>query len=314
MNTRHPPIADLKSWIALGALGLIWGVSFMAVTIAVTGFGPLTVAAGRIGLGAVILFILTRLLGLPLPKIIDRAGHTGWKIAVSALGLSALGLGVFSMAVPFFLLSWGQGYVASGFAGVTMAAGPIITMVLAHFLVQGEHITPAKFAGITLGFIGVIVLIGPGAFDSSGLAHEPLARLACIGAAASYAIGAIITRRAPKVEPISFASIATLFAAAIIVPTALLIEGLPKAPDTASIIAVIFLGVVPTAMANLLLVTIIRRAGPSFMSLVNYQVPIWSVLFGWAFLSEKLSSHVFLALGLILTSVAITQFVSQRTD
>lgn len=276
----------------------------MAVTIAGTGFGPLSIAAGRIALGAIILFALTRILRLPLPRLNGENGHKTF--------ISALGLGVFSMALPFFLLSWGQIYVASGFAGVTMAAGPLITLILAHFLVPGEGINIAKSIGIALGFIGVILLIGLDAFTSSGLGLEPLARLACVGAAASYAIGAIITRRAPKVEPISFATTATILATLIIVPAAYLIEGTPAAPNTNAILAVIFLGMIPTAMANLLLVSIIRRAGPSFMSLVNYQVPVWSVLFGWLFLSESLSPQIFIALALILAGVAITQSFGRK--
>ncbi len=300
-NAPHNPSANpsTKDWIQLLSLGLIWGASFMAVTIAGESIGPLSVAAGRIALGAVILFALTRYMGLPLAFSVGVTGRRVW--------LSALGLGFFSMALPFFLLSWGQLFVASGFAGVTMAAGPLLTMVLAHFLVTGERITLPKLIGIALGFCGVVLLIGIEAFDSSGLGQEPLARLACFGAAASYAVGAIVTKRAPKSEPVAFATTATILAALIILPVAMFIEGMPSGATLTSIGALVFLGVVPTAIANLLLVSTIRSAGPSFTSLVNYQVPVWSVIFGWLFLGEVLPSRVFVALGLILIGVAITQ-------
>lgn len=304
MNQIAPSQPDLKSWLGLMLLGLIWGASFMAVTIAGTGFGPLSIAAGRITLGALALFILSKTLRLPLPNL--RGGH-GKKVL-----LAALGLGMFSMVFPFFLLSWGQVYVSSGFAGVTMAAGPLLTLVLAHFLIPSEGITLPKSIGITLGFIGVVLLIGLDAFRSSGMGLEPLARIACVGAAACYAIGAIITRRAPSVEPISFATTATILAAIIILPAALIIEGVPANPNTNAILAVVFLGLVPTAIANLLLVAIIRRAGPSFMSLVNYQVPVWSLFFGWIFLKESISPNVFIALALILSGVAISQSFKRK--
>ncbi|HFQ14792.1 MAG TPA: DMT family transporter [Rhodobacteraceae bacterium] len=296
--------AGLKDWLSLVSLGLIWGASFMAVSIATTGLGPLSIAGGRIGLGALVLFGLARVMGLSLPGWSGPDGARIWT--------SALGLGFFSMVLPFFLLGWGQARVPSGFAGVTMAMSPLLTLVLAHFFVVGEPMTGRKTIGMLIGFAGVVVLIGGDVFASSGADGESLARLACAGAAASYAVGAIVTRRAPASDPIGFATIATLLAAAMIVPLALLVEGLPRAPGVAPVLAIVFLGLIPTALANLLLVAIIRSAGPSFVSLVNYQVPVWSVLFGWAFLGELLPARVFAALALILTGVAISQFNRRR--
>lgn len=308
MNMPQPHIPakpDLKDWLGLLALGLIWGSSFMVVSIATRYLGPLTIAAGRISLGAVTLLALSRILRIPLPRL---AGPNGWRIWAAALGL-----GFFSMALPFFLLSWGQARVASGFAGVSMAMSPLLTLVLAHFFVSGERMTGPKVVGISLGFLGVVLLIGFDAFNAAGYEGENLARLACAGAAASYAVGAVLTRRAPPVDPIAFASAATLLATAIILPLALAVEGLPRAPGLAAVLSILYLGLIPTALANLLLVAVIRSAGPSFISLVNYQVPLWSVLFGWAFLNESLPPRVFAALGLILTGVALSQLRLRRS-
>ncbi len=296
--------AGLINWLRIGVLGMIWGSSFMAVTIAIAGFGPITVAAARIAIGAVILLVLLRLMGLSLPSIKGTQGRKVW--------LAALGFGVLSMSLPFFLLSWGQLYVASGFAGVTMAAVPLLVLPLAHFLIPGEQLTPRKTLGFIIGFAGVTVLIGLDAFKSSGLGLEPLARMACFGAAACYAFGGIITKLAPKVDPFAFAAAATMLAAIIIVPAAIMLEGVPNEFPTKSLIAIIFLGVVPTAAANLLLVSVIRSAGPSFLSLVNYQVPIWSVIFGALFLSEVLPARTFVALGLIMLGLAVNQRWKRR--
>ncbi len=294
----------LTNWLRLIALGVIWGSSFMMVSIAIQDIGPLSVAAGRIVIGAVILLIINKLKGNSLPPFSGSDGRKIW--------LAALGFGFFSMALPFFLLSWGQQYVASGFAGVTMAAVPLLVLPLAHFMVPGERLTLPKGFGFLIGFSGVIVLIGLNAFNSLGTAFEPLARFACFGAAACYSIGTIITRLAPKVDPIAFAATATTLAALIIVPFAILVEGMPVTPSTLSIISILFLGIVPTAMANLLLVAIIRSAGPTFFSLVNYQVPIWSVIFGALFLSEALPSRTVFALALILAGVGISQWTTLR--
>ncbi len=291
--------AGLVNWLRLGVLGMIWGSSFMAVSVAIRDFGPITVAAGRITLGALILLTLLRAMGLSLPSIRGAQGRLVW--------LAALGFGSFSMALPFFLLGWGQRYVTSSFAGVTMAAVPLLVLPLAHFLLPGEQMNRRKVSGFAIGFAGVVVLIGWGAFSSSGLGLEPLARLACFAAAACYAIGSIITRLAPKVDPIMFAATATMLGASMILPAALLLEGVPRVAPGPSLWALLYLGVVPTAAANLLVVSVIRSAGASFMSLVNYQVPVWSVVFGAAFLSEALPGRMFVALALILTGLALSQ-------
>lgn len=298
-QTLKNPHATAQSWIMIAILGVIWGSSFMAVSVAIKGFGPLTVAAGRITIGAVSLFLLTRMLGIKLPELKTRDDRFVW--------LAALGFGFFSMAFPFFLLSWGQHYVSSGFAGVTMAAVPLLVLPLAHFLVPGDQMTLPKAAGFFIGFIGVIVLIGMAAFESNGTGLESLARMACLTASAGYAIGGIITRLAPKVDPIAFATGATILGATMILPVALTVEGIPGIPAINALLAVLYLGIVPTAIANLLLVAVIRSAGPSFLSLVNYQVPIWSVIFGAVFLSEALPTSTVYALALILCGVALSQ-------
>ncbi len=286
-------------WLRLLALSVIWGSSFMAVTIAVQGLAPLTVAAARIVIGAGALLLVLRLLDIPLPPRRGARGRRLWG--------AALAFGFFSMALPFFLLSWGQQHVASGFAGVSMAAVPLLVLPLAHFLVPGERMSAPRVAGFLTGFLGVVLLIGPDAFASLGTAREPLARLACLGAAASYALGAIVTRRAPEADPVAFATAATLLAAGLIAPVALLAGGIPPAPAPTALLAVLYLGLVPTALANLLLVALIRSAGAGFMSLVNYLVPLWAVVFGTLFLHEALPGRLFLAMGLILGGLALSR-------
>ncbi len=290
----------LANWMHVGILGMIWGSSFMATSVAITGLGPLSVAASRITIGAVLLVILSFVRGNGLPEFRVLNGVWVW--------VSALGMALFSMALPFFLLSWGQSYVASGFAGVCMAAIPLIILPMAYFLVPGELLNLRKVIGFCLGFIGVVVLIGFDAFQSLGAEMEVLARLACLMAAMCYAIGSIITRLSPKVEMISFAALATLLASIIITPIAFYIEGIPTNASIKSILAVVYLGIMPTAVANLLLVTVIRTAGPTFMSLTNYQVPLWAVLFGTVLLGEAVPSSLMLALILILVGVAMSQW------
>lgn len=288
---------NLRTWIKLLSLGVIWGASFMSVSLALRDFGPLTVAALRITLGALALLIVLRVSGIGLPDMRTPEGRKIW-------GFAAL-MGLFSNAMPFTLLSWGQNYVASGFAGVCMAVVPLFVLPLAHVLIPGERLTARRSISFLIGFVGVVILIGLDAFRLLGSDLEALARMACLGASLCYALGSITTRLCPGTNLLSLSAAALICGAVMIVPVALWQEGLPDAASPPSLTAILYLGLLPTALAQVLLVQVIRDAGPGFLSLVNYQVPIWSVLFGAVLLSEAVPPQLFISLGLILTGLLL---------
>ena len=287
-----PPTAG--NWIALIALGLIWGASFLGISIALEGFAPIWVAAGRIVIGAVTLSVIAAMMGVTLPR-----QPAVWGFAAA--------MGVFSNALPFFLLSWSQQYVTSGFAGISMAAIPLFVIGFAHFLVPGEALTRLKAGGFALGLLGVAVLIGPGVLARTGAALESVAMLGCIGAALSYSVGAIVTRRCPDVHPVGFGVLALWVASAIMLPASLISDGLPAWPEARAGLALLYLGLLPTGLATLLLVGIIRSAGPSFLSQVNYHVPVWSVLLGVVVLAEELPGRFLLALAIIIAGLMLSR-------
>lgn len=297
-----PPGA--ANWIKLLFLGLVWGSSFMGVSLALEGFGPMSIAAVRITLGAIALLSIIRMMGIALPDLRTHQGRIIW--------LCALGMGFFSNALPFTLLSWGQTYVASGFAGVCMAVVPLFVLPLSHLFVPGEHMTLRRTISFLIGFAGVVTLIGLKAFASAGTDFESMARLACLGAALCYAIGAIITRLCPSVNLLSLSAATLVCGAMMILPTALMQEGLPSLPETRPLLSVLYLGLVPTALAQVLLVQVARSAGPSFLSTVNYQVPVWSVMFGALLLNETLPPQLFAALALILGGLLLSRAPTRR--
>ena len=280
-----------NNWISIFLLGLIWGGTFMVVSIALEGYGPLTVAAARTGLGAIALTGLMAVMRAPMPSR-------------TAL-ISLIPIGILNTALPFALLSWGQQYVPSAFAGVSMAMLPLFVLPLAH-LFSDEPLSRNKTLGVVIGFLGALVLVGPGLL-TIGQGAEPLGQLACVAATLSYAISSVLTRRCPPVDPITLAAFTLIIGAVILTPAMLIVDGLPEWEGARSGLAILFLGFFPTALAALLRVLVIRSAGSVFMTLVNYQVPLWSVLFGWLILNEELPWRFFGALVLILFGLAVSQ-------
>lgn len=286
----------------VAALGLTWGGTFMVTEVALTGITPFWLAAWRIGFAAILMTVIWRALGgklfaaPPAPRTI---------VSVAAIG------GV-STAIPFMLLAWGQQYVTSGFAGVSMASVALIVLPLAHFFVPGERITWRRAMGFTIGFCGILILIGGQAFETSGAKLETAGRMACVSAACCYGISSVLMRRLPAVDPIGLSTVLLIIAAGLVTPIAWVVEGPPLKPDENTLIVIAFLGLIPTAGASILRVLVIRSAGPVFMSLTNYQVPVWSVVLGLVLLNEPVPPSLLWAMALILSGVGLSQYGALR--
>ena len=295
--TQSPNITP-ASWAMIVFLALSWGGAFPVIEVALEGITPFWLAAYRIGFATLLTVLIWGALGW---KLFERALTRGETVNLIAVGLM-------SSAVPFMLISWGQQFVTAGFTGVAMACVARIVLPLAHFLVPGERITTRKTLGFLIGFAGIVVLMGPDAFMTSGAGLELAGQLACLAAAGCYAVSSILIRRLPAVDPIGLSAILLVIGAVAVLPAALIDEGLPPKVDLPTMLALAFLGLVPTAAANLLRVVVIRSAGPVFMSLTNYQVPIWAVLLGVVFLGEPLHLSLLVATVLILIGVALSQW------
>ncbi|MEO0866232.1 MAG: DMT family transporter [Pseudomonadota bacterium] len=299
--TAEPQIT-WKSALMVATLGLTWGGTFLVTEIALTGITPFWLAAGRIGFAALLMTAIWAALG---GRLFTAAPAGGTWAAL-------LTIGAFSTAVPFMLLAWGQQYVTSGFAGVSMASVALIVLPLAHFLVPGERMTWRRVVGFLIGFVGVCVLIGGQAFEPSGAALEPAGRAACVAAASCYGVSSVLMRRLPSVDLIGLSTVILIIAAGIVVPLAWIVEGPPPLPDARTLGVIAFLGLIPTAAANMLRVLVIRGAGPVFMSLTNYQVPVWSVVLGAWLLDEPLPASLLGAMVLILSGVGLSQYGAFR--
>ena len=288
----------LINWLLLAILGFIWGTSFLGVSVALEGFGPFTIAAARIAIGAMLLTAVAFASGHGLPGRATATDRRVW--------LHCLGFALFTNAIPFTLLGWGQLRVPSGFAGISMAVVPLFVLPLAFFILR-EPLTVRRLAGFLLGFCGVVILIGPGALLSGDNDLVFWAKLACVGASLCYATGSMVTRTAPPVPLQSYSAAGLIISSCMIVPLALWVEGVPRVEWGVPLLAVLYLGVFPTAIATVMLVRVINSAGPTFMSLVNYQVPIWAVINGMLILDEDLPPSFLTALVLILSGLALSQ-------
>lgn len=287
---RHP----LNHWLMLASLVAMWGSSFLMTKIAVNSLAPAHVVSGRLLIAAVLLLVIALVLKRNMPK-----GLKAW----SYLALMAL----IGNALPFILITWGQQRVDSGLAGILMAVMPLATMVLAHFFVEGERMRRNRILGFLVGFVGIIVLVGPQALAQLGGSGEILlAQLAILAGALAYAVNTILARRRPKGDLWVTSGVVLTLAALMSLPLSVA-SPLPESWPVSAVVAVGLLGLIATATATVVYFRLIALAGPTFLSQINYLIPLWAVLMGILFLGERPEWNALVSLVLILTGIGVAQ-------
>ncbi len=286
MSARPTPL-DL---VLLVVLAFIWGSSFTVIKVIVKDIPPLSLTATRIAVAAVVLAAAARVLRQEWPR-----GRRVWGWIVAA--------GLTGNVLPFSLISWGEERIDSGLAAIYIAIVPIATLVLAHYFTRDERFTWRKLAGVVMGFSGILVLIGPQALLH--LDEYVVRQLAVALAAVSYAVNTLIVKRLSGVRPVAMAAAIMAVSALILVPVALWHDGLLHPPASSAAWAVT-LGVIHTAVATLIMFFVVRRAGASFFSMINFLIPVIGYLLGVALLGEALSPRAIAALVLILAGIYIS--------
>jgi drug/metabolite transporter (DMT)-like permease len=278
----------------LGYLCLAWGFAFLLIAIALPSFPPLTLVALRLGLGALILYLIMRWQGLALPT--DRR----WWLHFSLLS-------ILGNLIPFTLISWAEVHITSGQAGLLMALMPISTMVLAHFFVAHEQLTPRRVLGILAGFAGVVVLVGGDALAGLG-GTSLVAQLAVIAATFAYAVNSVYTKRLPPINGLVAATGSLIVGTLIMLPLSVVLEqAWLLQPSAGAWLAAIALGLLSTGLATWVYFIVVSDCGPGFLSLCNYIIPALSFAAGALLLGEPVSGWQFLGLVVICGGIAVSQ-------
>ncbi|TVR98889.1 MAG: DMT family transporter [Rhodospirillales bacterium] len=279
----------------------MWGSSFLLVKVAVAAIPPASLVAGRLAIAAAVLIGVIIATGRRLRQ---SRRHWAFAIVMAAVG----------NAIPFWLIAWGQQAISSGLAGILMAAMPLVTLVLAHGFVEGERLTRARAAGFLIGFSGIVVLIGPDALlELGGHRSDLIAQLAVLGGAVCYAVNAIIARHRPQSGALEAATAVALMASVMMIPAALIVDApLTLVPGPAAVASLLILAVVSTAVATVVYFKLVTEAGPSFLSLINYLIPVWAVALGIIILREEPTWSALAALTLVLVGIGLSEMSLKR--
>lgn len=284
------PTLDARAWTLLLTLSGVWGGSFIFNRFALNDFEPLTVVMGRVAIAAVALHVVLRLRGINVPT--SGREWSEWLV-----------MGVLNNVIPFTLIVWGQTRISSGLASILNATTPLFAVTLAHFLSRDERITVNRFTGVLLGIAGVVALVGLDATGGSG--GDTWGKIACLGASASYALAGLWGRRLGSNAPVLNATGQVTCSAAIMAVLALAIDR-PwhmTNPAPSSLLAVLGLGILCTAVGYLLYFGLLARAGATNTLLVTLIIPVSALFLSWLLLDESVGPADLAGMTLIATGL-----------
>jgi drug/metabolite transporter (DMT)-like permease len=270
-----------RVWLAFLALGVIWGMPYFFIKLAVNEISPVWVAWGRLLCASLLLLPIAAWRG-QLRGILRH-----WRVIVPFALVELVG--------PFYLIALGEQRVSSSLAGILLAGVPLVVVIVAPLMGVHEKVGARRLVGLFTGLLGVFALLG---LDIGGDSRGWLGAGAILLAAVGYAVGPLIVQRhLAGVD--SLAVVAASVAVGFIVLTIPAILTVPAAmPSAVALSSVAILGVVCTALALVLFVYVISRAGASRAAVVTYINPAVALILGVFILDE--SFGVGPAVGLLL--------------
>lgn len=289
-----------KHWIAFIALGIIWSSSFLWIKIGVQEVGPMSLVAFRMLFG----FLSAGAFVLYQKELWPR----DWK----TWGIYAI-LGPTSLAIPIFLISWGEQTIDSAVASILNATVPLFTLIIAHFFLHDDKMTPQKVTGLLVGFAGIIILLSKDLFASAH--NSAIGQGAVILASLFYAGSAVYARRVTQHVPGAVRAAFPLFTATIFMwalgPFMETPFKIPALPITW--VAALWLGVLGSGIAMILNYYLLHEIGPTRTTLVTYVFPPGGVILGVIFLHEQLSWQLFAGAALIIASLVVVNWKPKQS-
>jgi drug/metabolite transporter (DMT)-like permease len=272
-----------RGWMAFVALGIIWGLPYFFIKIAVQEVSPLVLAFSRVALATLIL--------MPI------AWRRGALRALSQHKSAIVAFGLVEFAIPFALISLGERWISSSVTGILIAMVPLSIALIQRLFGIREFLGVWRILGLALGFMGVAALLGTGSISGwLGWAGVICMLLSTV----CYATGPLIIQRhlhgldsiGPLAASLLVASLILFIPAVFALPSSL--------PSPAALTAIAVLGVVCTALAMLLMFYLVHDAGAARASVITYINPVVATLLGVLVLNEHLGIGGFCAFALIL--------------
>ncbi len=285
--------SEINNYILLIFLGAVLAASFVAIKFSNEIFNPIEVGFYRTFIGSIFLFLAVKFRGGSISLFSENAR------------LYSL-IGFLNASIPFTLLPYGLITLPSNIGVIILSANPFLALVLAHFFTLDEKLSLRKVIGSIIGFSGVIFAVGIEIFVSD--LNSLISAISIYIGASSYVISNLIIRRISHL-PSDMVTMNTLFWGSLWLLPLVLIYGNFQNIEFSYIpvLAIIYLGVIPTGLAFSVRQVLIRNAGSTFMMQVGYIIPIFGVFYGWLFLGEKVGYTLIISVLLVIIGIGVSR-------
>ena len=284
------PTVPWLEYALLLVLATLWGGGFSLIKLSLETIPPITTITLRTAIAGIVLFSLMRMRGLAVPRDLDS-----WK--------SFATVSMVNTVVPFVLIAWGLMSVDASLGIILNSTTPIFAFLLTWGVTRHEAVTGRKLFGVIAGIAGILMIVGTEAL--SGVGRQILPQLSLVAASLSYACSAIYGRTFRDMNPLVPAACSLSFGALVLAPFAIVLEQpWTIRPSPTSITALVVLGVVGTALGNVLYFRLLGTLGSLGAISQSYlRVPM-GVLAGMVLLGERLSPTGWFGLVCVVLGVA----------
>lgn len=294
-GTAPAPSRPRLDWrLRFAALSLIWGFSFLLIKVGTQGYAPFQVTFGRLAFGTAVLAVAMAVRRERLPRGARTWGH----LAVAGLLLNAL---------PFSLFAFAELTIPSTLAGICNATSPLWGMALSLVALSEDRPTRVRVAGLGLGFLGVLTVLGAWqGFEGLDARGTALALLASL----SYPVGWIYVRRTLAGSSHSNLSLTggqLLLATVQLAVVTPLFTTMPTTFAVGPLLAIAALGMLGTGLAVLVQYGLVAEVGPTTGQMVTYFVPVIAAAAGITLLDEPLTWSTPIGAMIVLAGAALTQ-------
>lgn len=271
----------------------IWGSTWLFIKLGLEDLPPLSFAGIRFVIASMVLVGLISVRRLPLPR--DRSD---WSLLATT--------GVLAFGLNYGLIFWGEQYISSGLAALLQATIPAFGLLIAHFYLPAEPMTPGKLFGTVMGIVGVGVIfsdqltfVGPRALGGS---------LALVGSSICVAYANVLVKaRAKHFDPTMLAGGQMIFGLVPLVLIGISVEGNPFSFrwTPMAIFALLYLAIVGSVIAFVLYYWLVRRMDVTKTMLIALVTPVVAVVLGMVVLNEEVSWRLAAGGGLIILGIGL---------
>jgi drug/metabolite transporter (DMT)-like permease len=292
-----------KLWIALLALYIVWGSTYLAIRFAVETIPPFLHAGVRFLISGLILIVWQRAAGVPLPT------WPQWRSTAIVGTLLLLG--------GNGLVAWAEQTIPSGIAALIISSVPLFLVITEALRPGGAKPTWLSILALLIGFAGIYLLVGPSELSGSNLELQPLGVGALLMACLLWAVGSIYSKNADLPKSTLMTTGAEMLTGSI---SLFIVSGLtgewfgfdPAAVSLLSLQGLLYLIFVGSLIGFVSYGWLLKNAPISLVATYAYVNPVVAVLLGNWLGAEPLEPRIWLATAIIVGSVILTNYARMQ--